>query len=271
MQGWALVTGASAGLGAAFCRALAQRGYRLVLTARREDRLQALALELSDTYHVECRVFAQDLSQRDAARNLCGQLAKEGLEIEVLVNNAGYGLAGHFTEPSWESHEHFLQVMVTAVCELSWRLIAPMQSRHKGYIINVASLAGLVPGPAGHTLYGASKAFLIRFSESLALENRHRGVNVSALCPGFTRSEFHDVSGTRHIVNKMPSWMWMEADEVVAFGLQSVFRDPPLVVAVPGIVNRAIGALMRVIPAAWARKLLSRSSRHFRAQHAAPD
>jgi len=248
---------------------LAGKGYKLVLTARREDRLRELARELEQSHQVECRVIALDLSLPDAALSLCKRLENEGLEIEVLVNNAGYGLAGHYTDPRWESHAHFIQLMVTAVCELTWRLIAPMQSRRKGYIINVSSLAGLVPGSAGHTLYAASKAFLIRFSESLALENLHRGVNVSALCPGFTWSEFHDVAGTREIVNRMPSWMWMEADAVVAFGLDSVFRDPPRVVAVPGWVNRTIALLMRLIPSPWARGIARRMSRHFRSQNAA--
>lgn len=268
--GWALVTGASAGIGAEFCRQLAARGYRLVLTARREDKLRSLARELEQDHGVECRVIALDLSLPDAALDLCARLESEGVDIEVLVNNAGYGLAGHYTDPRWESHAHFIRLMVTAVCELTWRLVAPMQSRRKGYIINVSSLAGLVPGSAGHTLYAASKAFLIRFSESLAAENQHRGVRVSALCPGFTWSEFHDVAGTREIVNRMPSWMWMDADAVVAYGLESVFRNPPRVVAVPGRVNRTIGLLMRLVPSALARGFARRMSRHFRAQDAGP-
>ncbi|MGH8034887.1 MAG: SDR family NAD(P)-dependent oxidoreductase, partial [Lysobacterales bacterium] len=171
-----------------------------------------------------------------------------------------------YADAPWESHAQFIQLMVVAVCELTRHLIPAMQTRHKGYIINVASLAGLVPGSAGHTLYAASKAFLVRFSESLALENLHSGVHVSALCPGFTWSEFHDVAGTREIVNKLPAWMWMDAEEVVTYGLDSVFGDPPRVIAIPGAVNRMIARLMRYLPSGLAFSITRRMSRRFRAQ-----
>jgi len=141
-----------------------------------------------------------------------------------------------------------------------------MQKRRKGYIINVASLAGLVPGSAGHTLYGASKAFLIAFSQSLAAENTSSGVRVSALCPGFTYSEFHDVSGTRDLVSQLPQWMWMHADEVVRYGLDSVMGEPLRVVAIPGRANRLIARSMRCLPAAITYRMTRRVSRRFRAQ-----
>jgi len=221
-QGWALVTGASAGIGAEFCRQLAARGYNLVLVSRREDRLKQLASELQRDFGVECTSFGSDLSMPGAGSILAARLREAGIEIGFLVNNAGFGLPGHFTDSSWETHESFIRLMVTVVCELTWNLLPSMQKNGSGYIINVASLAGLVPGSAGHTLYGASKAFLVRFSESLAAENHGNGVRVSALCPGFTYSEFHDVSGTQELVSKLPSWMWMEADEVVRFGIDSV-------------------------------------------------
>lgn len=263
---WALVTGASAGLGEEFCRQLAERGFNLALVARREARLHELASRLRHQFRVDTRVYAVDLSHSGAGAELTGRLLEQGLIIKVLVNNAGYGLAGHYTDVSWKDHADFIQVMVTAVCDLTRQLIPAMQAAGRGYIINVASLAGLVPGAAGHTLYAASKAFLIRFSESLALENHRSGVHVSALCPGFTYSEFHDVAGTRELVSKMPPWMWMDADEVVRYGLDSVFRDPPRVVAVPGAVNRAIARLMRCLPSTAAMAMTRRMSRRFRAQ-----
>jgi len=263
---WALVTGASAGIGAEFCRQLAERGYHIALVARREDRLLEFATRLQADFKVACRVFVADLSLPGSGSGLAGRLGSAGLEIEVLVNNAGFGLPGHYTDPTWKEHEAFIQLMVTSVCELTRLLLPAMQARQRGYIINVASLAGLVPGSSGHTLYGASKAFLVRFSESLALENLRTRVHVSALCPGFTYSEFHDVSGTRSIVSKLPPWMWMNADEVVAYGLDSVFRDPPRVVAVPGKVNRLIARIMRWLPAPLAQALARRSSHRFRAR-----
>ncbi len=130
----------------------------------------------------------------------------------------------------------------------------------------MASLAGLVPGSARHTLYGATKAFLIRFSESLASENQDTGVAVSALCPGFTYSEFHDVLGIRDQVSQMPSWMWMEADEVVRYGIESVVRKPPRVVAVPGRANRFIAMLARKLPQRWALAMTQREARRWRKQ-----
>jgi short-subunit dehydrogenase len=152
--------------------------------------------------------------------------------------------------------------MITAVCELTWWLLPAMQARKSGFIINVASLAGLVPGSAAHTLYGASKSFLIRFSESLAMENSSTGIRVSALCPGFTYSEFHDVSGTRELVSKMPAWMWMNAAEVVAFGIDSTHTTHK-VVTIPGRVNRLIARLMRWLLMGSATRLTRRMSRFF--------
>ena len=172
-------------------------------------------------------------------------------------------MPGRFTGPDWGEHAAFLQVMVTAVCELTWRLLPAMVERGRGYVVNVASLAGLAPQSAGHTLYGASKAFLIRFSESLARENETTGVHVSALCPGFTYSEFHDVTGTRAQVSKLPGRMWQNADEVVRFGIDAVLREPPRVVAIPGRTNRFVAALSRHLPGI-AERMAQRMSSSYR-------
>ena len=142
----------------------------------------------------------------------------------MLVNNAGYGLPGRFDRPAWTEHEAFLRVMVTAVCELTYRLLPGMVERRWGRIINVASLAGHLPAPAGHTLYAASKAFLIRFSEALAAERAQHGVLTTAVCPGFTLSEFHDVTGTRAQVSRMPKLLWMDAATVAEQGYAAVMR-----------------------------------------------
>jgi short-subunit dehydrogenase len=261
---WALVTGASAGIGAEFCRQLAALGYAQVLVARREERLRELAEELQAQHGVRCLPLPLDLAQPDASRRILETLSTERIDIEFLVNNAGYGVAGEFLEASWERHADFLQVMLNAVCELTWRLLPGMQQRRRGYIVNVASLAGLVPGAARNTLYGATKAFLIRFSESLAMENLDRGVRVSALCPGFTYSEFHDVLDIRDQVSKMPQWMWMNADEVVQFGIDSVMREQPRVVAVPGRVNRFIDMLARKLPRRVTQGMTQNQSRRWR-------
>ena len=263
---WALVTGASAGIGAEFCRQLAARGYSQVMVARRRDRLQQLAAELADQHAVECRVLPLDMAQADAARTIETTLAEAGIEVEFLVNNAGYGVPGTFTEPDWQVHQDSLNVMLNSVAELTWRLLPGMQRRGRGFVVNVASLAGLVPSSARHTLYGATKSFLIKFSESLAAENLDTGVRVSALCPGFTYSEFHDVTGVREQVSQMPAWMWMEADEVVRYGIESVTQTPPRVIAVPGRVNRFIAMLSRKLPQRMTQAMTQRQSRRWRKQ-----
>ena len=261
---WALVTGASAGIGAEFARQLAERGYSVVLVARRADRLQELAHYLRGRYAVDCLSVPLDLAGRDSIESLQALLETERIEVEFLVNNAGYGVPGTFIDADWKTHADSLQVMLTGVCELTWRLLPGMQERGKGFIVNVASLAGLVPGSAKHTLYGATKAFLIRFSESLAAENMNNGVKVSALCPGFTHSEFHDVIGMQKEKEKMPSWLWMEAPEVVRYGIESVDRDEPRVVAVPGYVNQSIAALARKLPYGLTQSMLRREARRWR-------
>jgi short-subunit dehydrogenase len=257
---YVLITGASAGIGEALAREYARRGRALVLLARRSERLQSLARELRAQVPVE--VLAADLADPAAPADIASTLSERGLMVAGLVNNAGYGLPGAYHVPDWTAHARFLQVMVTAVCELTWRLLPDMQARGRGEILNVASLAGHVPGSAGHTLYAASKAFMIRFSESLALENADRGIRVCALCPGFTYSEFHDVTGTRPQVSRMPSWMWMSAEEVAREGLDALSAGR--VVCVPGRANRLIKALTQCLPDRLALKLVQKRSRDFR-------
>jgi uncharacterized protein len=258
----ALVTGASAGIGRSFAQALAGRGANLVLTARRADRLDALADELRSRHSIRADVIVADLAAPSAAQELHDGLGVRGIAIDMLVNNAGYGVPGAFNQQPWSKHADFIQVLMTTPVQLAYLLLPGMQQRGYGRIINVASLAGHVPGSAGHTLYGASKAFMIKFSQSLALENRSRGVNVCALCPGFTYSEFHDVTGARALVSRMPRWMWMDADEVAQQGIDAVERGD--IVYVNGRINRAIKAFTQLLPDRLALALIARQSRHFR-------
>ncbi|MGE0392851.1 MAG: SDR family NAD(P)-dependent oxidoreductase [Vicinamibacterales bacterium] len=241
-----LITGASAGIGAAFADVFASHGFDLVLTARRAERLEALASGLTARYGCTTHAIAADLAGPDSAAALCETLAARGLTIDVLVNNAGYGVPGLLTTPRWEQQRDLLQVLIGAVVELTWRLLPGMLARGYGRVINVSSLAGLIPAPAGHTLYPASKAFVMRFSEALAEEVRGTGVHVTALCPGFTRSEFHDVTGTRASVSKLPSAMWLDAATVARAGYDAVMAGTP--VYVPGRLNRAIAFVARHAP-----------------------
>jgi short-subunit dehydrogenase len=258
----ALVTGASAGIGAEFARQLAAEGLGLVLTARRVDRLEALAKDLRSRHGVEVACIRADLADPQAPARLFDDCTQRGLAIDVLVNNAGYGVTGSFLSRPWPVHADFIQVLMTAPAELCHRFLPAMRERGRGRIINVASLAGHVPAPAGHTLYAASKAYLIKFSQALALENRAYGVKVCALCPGFTHSEFHDVTGTREQMKSMPRWLWMDADEVVRDGLAAVARGESIHIS--GRVNRAIKALVKLLPDRLGEHFVARSGKGFR-------
>jgi uncharacterized protein len=258
----ALVTGASAGIGRAFAELLASRGFGLVLTARRRDRLEELASALRQQHGVSVHLIAADLADPSAPAAIVADMEAHGLHADVLINNAGYGVPGRLTSHPWHTHDAFLRVMVGAVCELSYRLLPGMVERRWGRIVNVASLAGLLPAPAGHTLYAASKSFLIRFSEALGSEYASHGVHVTALCPGFTLSEFHDVTGTRDQVKQLPRWMWMDARTVVEQGYAAVMNGEP--VCVNGRVNRTIAWLGRVAPQRILRRVMARSAGGYR-------
>ena len=258
----ALITGASAGIGEAFAEEFAGHGYDVVVTGRRADRLNTLAVRLSDRYGVTVMVISTDLSEPGACTRLCDEISRKEIAIDALVNNAGYGLPGAYGSHSWERHEAFLRVLVLAVTDLTHRLLPGMLERGCGRIINVASLAGLLPATAGHTLYAASKAFLVRFSESLAHEVRDRGVHVTALCPGFTLSEFHDVTGTRKTVSRLPGFMWMSAADVARQGYDAVELGVPVLVA--GRVNRTLALLGRLLPQRLVSAFMRATSKSYR-------
>ncbi len=172
--------------------------------------------------------------------------AAEGFDLVITARREDLGVTGVYTSSDWGRHAAFLQVMVVAVAELTHQLLPGMIDRGYGRIINIASLAGLSPAPAGHTLYAASKAFVIKFSEALAAEVKKHGVHVTALCPGFTLSEFHDVTGTRATVNRLPRFMWMDAATVARQGFEAVMEGVPIYVN--GRVNRVIATLVRYLP-----------------------
>lgn len=260
-----MITGASAGIGAEFARQYAALGWDLVLTARRADRLEALASELIAAAGIQVTVIADDLADPAAPERLVADLGGRGLDVDALVNNAGYGLPGTFFSTSWEDQAAFLQVLYTAPLELTHRLLPGMATRGFGRIINVASLAGYAPGSAGHTLYASVKSGLIKFSESLNAECAalgHTDIHCTALCPGFTWSEFHDVNGTREETNKMPKWMWMEAGPVVKAGIDAVNAGHPVVV--PGVANKALATLTRILPEPLGRAIAGSQSSRYR-------
>ena len=242
----ALITGASAGIGMALAHVFARNGFDCVLTARRTDRLNALAQELSGKYAIATHIITADLARPGASGEIALELNRRGIAVDALINNAGYGVTGLYRNTAWELQRDFIQVLVTAPCELTHRLLPAMHARGYGRILNVASVAGLVPGSASHTLYGAAKAMLIKFSQALHSEQEGTGVHATALCPGFTYSEFHDVNGTRASMSRMPKFMWLTAEHVAEDGYRAVMKNETL--CIPGAQYKAISTLVRLLP-----------------------
>jgi short-subunit dehydrogenase len=215
----AVVTGASSGIGRAYARALARRGRRVVLVARRADRLLALAQELGG--HEKADVIPLDLSHHDAPAALEAELARRGLRVDLLVNNAGVGLTGPFHTQPLDRLLEIVDVNSRAVVELTGRLLPGMIERNHGAVVNVASTAAFQPVPF-LAVYGASKAFVLSFTEALATELKGTGVVVQALCPGLTESEFHQVSGTDKVLfTRTPA---MKPEQVVERSLDALER-----------------------------------------------
>lgn len=243
----ALITGASAGIGAAFARHLATEGYSLLLVARRAERLEELAAELTVQHRVRCDVFAADLNDPASPAAIMRFAESRGISIDVLINNAGLSGKTAFADTSWPKLAAEIQLMVTAVTELCHRVLPGMRARGWGRIINLSSLAAFSP-PGASLLYTGIKRYVLDISQSLDMELKPQGIYVTALCPGFTRSEFHDTMGTRDAANKLPSLLWQEADEVVREGWDAVMRGKP--VCVPGKVNKLVASSVRPLPVA---------------------
>ncbi|THV24428.1 SDR family NAD(P)-dependent oxidoreductase [Glycomyces paridis] len=235
MTALALVTGASSGLGAAFAAELATRGRDLVLVARSGDRLDALAGRLRGEHGVAAHVLVQDLAEPDAARRIGAGLAERGLQVDLLVNNAGFGTCGRFEGIPGGRDREQLMVNVVAPVDLCHELLPGMLARGGGSILNIASTAAFQPAPY-FAVYGASKAFMLDFSLALRQEYRGRGVRVTAVCPGPVETAFFDVIGTRKaaVTGAMTS-----PEHVVRASLRALDRDRAYVV--PGLRN-ALGA-----------------------------
>ena len=249
----AAITGASAGIGATFARTLAARGYDLILIARRADRLQALADELARSHGAKSEIVTADLN---AAADLERVAVRLGAvpELDLLVNNAGYGVKGVFASSPYAGQEgmHLLHVMATL--RLTHAVLGRMVERRAGAVINVASVAGFLTSP-GAVSYGASKSWINAFTEGLWMELRGTGspVRVQALCPGFTYSEFHDVAGLNREKLAPKSW-WYPAERVVEESLAGLGRDKVFVI--PAFRYRLLVGLVGLLPRGLRRALL---------------
>ena len=255
----AVITGASSGIGAAFARRLAARGYRLVLVARREERLRALADELRRRHGVGVEVLVADLARPEGIARVEARLAADGA-VDLLVNNAGFGTVGPFAESDLERQLAMIAVHVTATARLTRAVLPGMLARGRGAVINVASIAAFLPAP-GNATYSATKAYAKVFSQGLATELRGTGVRVQALCPGFTRTEFHSTPEYQALEmrSRVPRWLWMDPDEVVAASLDALARGQ--VVLVPGLTNRFVVALGQGGPGARLLRAVARRLR----------
>ena len=245
MRKVALVTGASAGLGVEFARQLSKRGHSLVLAARRKDRLEQLAKELGDA-----RAVAIDLSRANAAQKLLADVEANGEQIDLLVNNAGFGLIGRFAELDAKRQRQMIDLNVGTLTDLCHAVAPQMIARKSGGIINVASTAAFQPGPK-MAVYFATKAFVLSFSEALHEELKPDGVKVSCLCPGPTRTEFGEVAGFGG--NGMFDRVAMNAAKVVEAGLAGLERNKAVVV--PGWMNKVTAVSGRFAPRSVVRKI----------------
>lgn len=241
-----LVTGASAGLGAEFARQCAQRGEALVLVARRKDRLDALAAEIGGSVHV----IADDLSEAGAAERVLAEIAAKNLHVDRLINNAGFGLIGRFAALPTDRQLGMIDLNIRTLTALTHLALPGMIARKTGAILNVASTAAFQPGP-GFAVYFATKAYVLSFTEALHQEMKGKGISVSALCPGPTRTEFGSVAGVSKGFDRLSA----DAPGVAAAGLKGLDRNRAVVV--PGFANKISAQGGRIIPRALMRRLVA--------------
>jgi len=236
----ALVTGATAGIGNAYARALAERGFDLVLVARDDARLEGIAAELRQKHRISVEIIGSDLATVDGMQNVANALTDSAKPVDLLINNAGSSLAGWFGTTDIADEDYQLDLMVRAPMHLADAAIKSMAGRGHGQIINVASVAAFTP----RGTYSAHKAWIVNLSRWLNLHYADVGVTVMAVCPGFTHTEFHQRMGAR--TDNIPRWMWLRADKVVKSSLKDL--DKGKAVSIPSIRYKVLAALAQYVP-----------------------
>ncbi|GFH36109.1 SDR family NAD(P)-dependent oxidoreductase [Streptomyces pacificus] len=251
----ALITGSTAGIGAAFARRLAADGHDLVLVARNTARLQEQATELHDRHGIEAEVLTADLSEDDGISSVEKRLGDSRRPVDLLVNNAGFGNKGRFLEVSMADELRMLKVHCEAVLRLTAAGTAPMRDRGRGGVVNVASVGAFVP----RGTYGASKAWVVQFTQGAARDLAGTGVRLMALCPGFVRTEFHQRAGMG--TENVPGWMWLDADKVVSAALADLARGRTL--SVPDPRYKALMGVVKLAPRGLLGGVGSRAGRKY--------
>ncbi|GHJ35007.1 SDR family oxidoreductase [Streptomyces sp. TS71-3] len=251
----ALITGSTSGLGAAFARRLAADGHSLVLVARTTERLQEQATELHDRHGIEAQVLSADLATERGIEAVVGRLSDLANPVDLLVNNAGFGNKGRYLDVPVTDELTMLKVHCEAVLRLTSAAAEPMRERRRGAIVNVASTAAFVP----RGTYGASKAWVVQFTEGVARDLASSGVRLMALCPGFVRTEFHERAGMG--TENIPNWMWLDADKVVEAGLADLVRGRT--VSIPDPRYKALMGLARLTPRRMLGGISSKAGRSY--------
>jgi len=254
METWTLITGASSGLGTEFARQSAALGQNLILTARRNDRLEELKTELNALYPIQIEVIPADLANKNEVQRLISELKQKELFVETLINNAGFGAFGKFDLISAERMEEMIQVNITSLSLLMHALSAPMKLHKRGNILNVVSIAGYVAGPYMAEYY-ASKAYVLSLTEALHEELIHDNIHVTALCPGPTKTEFFVAAGTKSSI--FQNFMMMDSQGVCRIGLSSLAKNKAIAIA--GFSNQVFVGVLRFLPRTLATKIVGRS------------
>lgn len=258
----ALITGASSGLGLNFAKIFARDGYNVVLVARGVDKLNALKDEVEKDFGIKAYVFGCDLSEKDSAQKVYDYTKENGIDISVLVNNAGFGDFGEFSERDWEKQYNMISVNVTTLAQLTRLYLPHFLEKNDGRILNVASIAAFEPGPL-MSVYYASKAFVLSFTEALAVEIKKSKVKVCALCPGPTGTGFEDAASAK-ASGLFKNLKVARADKVALFGYKKLMKGR--VVVIPGLSNKILPFAVRFAPRCMVRNLVYKVMRARRAR-----
>ena len=244
---YTLITGASSGIGLEIAACMADKGHNLILTARRENILMEASNDISEKYKVKVDFIAADLSDIDAPERIFNYCEENDYEVDVLVNNAGYGIPTSFHETSMEEEEKFIRVLGISVIAMTKIFLSGMIERGYGRIMIVSSVAAFSPPSSIQPLYGPIKTFMNRFSDGINLNYNHKGITSTAVCPGFTVTGFHTASGVQDEMDRVPSFMKLSAKRVASEGVEATLSGKPL--CIPSKTYRTLVFILKHIPA----------------------